>query len=308
MDGYINVLKPPGMSSGAVVAIVKRTTGEKVGHAGTLDPEAAGILPVMVGRATRLFDFLVEKQKTYLAEVAFGCATDTQDAQGCVTEMGENIPSYEQFQAILPRFTGRIMQRPPMYSALKQGGQPLYMLARKGKTADIPERPVEVFSIEALAQTPNNGCLMRVVCGRGTYIRTLCHDIGQALGCPAHMRFLLREQTGAFDLSTAVTIEQIKEAGAAGTVQQYLIAPDAPLAHLARYDVPVRYEKLCRNGVCLRADEWPQCTPCGGFVRLYAQGNFVGISQAAEDGSLAPCVVISNSISNKNNQEGSTQA
>ena len=302
MDGYINVLKPPGMSSGAVVAIVKRAAREKVGHAGTLDPEAAGVLPVMVGRATRLFDFLVEKQKTYLAEIAFGSATDTQDAQGTVLETGESIPDFAAVQAVLPQFIGTVMQQPPIYSALKQGGQPLYKLARKGQTADIPARPIEIMQIDALTQTPRNGCLLRVVCGRGTYIRTLCHDIGQALGCPAHMRFLLREQTGAFDLSTAVTIEQIKAAGAEGTLGQYLIPSDAPLQHLACYDVPERYARLCSNGVRLRADEWPRHVPCGGYTRLYVQGRFTGISQAAADGTLVPCVVFNN------NQEGCTQA
>lgn len=302
MDGYINVLKPPGMSSGAVVAIVKRAAREKAGHAGTLDPEAAGVLPVMVGRATRLFDFLVEKQKTYLAEIAFGAATDTQDAQGTVIETGGSIPSFAAVQAVLPQFTGTVMQRPPIYSALKQGGQPLYRLARKGQTVDIPARPIEIMRIAALTRTPRNGCLLRVACGRGTYIRTLCHDIGQALACPAHMRFLLREQTGAFDLSTAVTIEQIKAAGAEGTLGQYLIAPDVPLSHLARYDVPERYAKLCMNGVRLRADEWPCHVPCGGYTRLYVQGRFTGISQAAADGTLVPCVVFNN------NQEGCTQA
>ena len=194
------------------------------------------------------------------------------------------------------------MQRPPIYSALKQGGQPLYKLARKGQTADIPARPIEIMRIDALTRTPRNGCLLRVACGRGTYIRTLCHDIGQALACPAHMRFLLREQTGAFDLSTAVTIEQIKAAGAEGTLGQYLIAPDAPLPHLARYDVPERYAKLCMNGVRLRADEWPCHVPCGGYTRLYVQDRFTGISQAAADGTLVPSVVFNN------NQEGCTQA
>ena len=302
MDGYINVLKPPGMSSGAVVAIVKRASREKVGHAGTLDPEAAGVLPVMVGRATRLFDFLVEKQKTYLAEIAFGSATDTQDAQGTVIETGESIPDFAAVQAVLPQFIGTVMQRPPIYSALKQGGQPLYKLARKGQTSDIPARPIEIMRIDALTPTPRSGCLLRVVCGRGTYIRTLCHDIGQTLGCPAHMRFLLREQTGAFDLSTAVTIEQIKAAGAEGTLGQYLIAPDAPLQHLARYDVPERYAKLCSNGVRLRADEWPCHVSAGGYTRLYVHDRFTGISQAAADGTLVPCVVFNN------NQEGCTQA
>ena len=288
MDGFINVLKPPGMSSGTVVAIVKRVTGEKAGHAGTLDPEACGILPVMVGRATRLFDFMVEKRKTYLAEIAFGCATDTQDAQGVATEKGENYPDRAAVEAVLPRFTGDILQTPPMYSALKIGGETLYKMALKGKTADIPARPIHVERIDLLAETPRHGILLRVVCGRGTYIRTLCHDIGQAAGCPAHMRFLLREQTGAFTLDTAVTVEELK----GGAAESSLLPLDTPLSHLPRYDVPPRLQKLCLNGVRLRPDEWPGNAGAGECVRLYLDGRLIGISQADESGALIPKAVL----------------
>ncbi len=288
MDGFLNVLKPPGMSSGTVVAIVKRLTGEKAGHAGTLDPEACGILPVMVGRATRLFDFMVEKQKTYLAEVAFGFATDTQDAQGTVTEKGDHYPDTEAVRAILPRFTGEILQRPPMYSALKIGGETLYKLALKGKTADIPARPIQIYAIDLLDETPRHGMLLRVTCGRGTYIRTLCHDMGQALGCPAHMRFLLREQTGAFALDSAVTIEEIK----AGQAEAHLLPMDTPLAHLTRFDVPSHLEKLCDNGVRLRPDEHPFAADAGASIRLYIRDRLLGISRVAEDGTLVPRLVI----------------
>ena len=298
-DGFINVLKPPGMSSGAVVGLVKRVSGQKVGHAGTLDPEAAGVLPVMVGRATRLFDFLVEKRKTYLAEAAFGTETDTQDAQGKAIAHGENYPSLARIREVLPAFAGEILQRPPMYSAMKKDGQPLYKLARKGEAADIPARPVWIESIDALCETPRHGCIIRVVCGRGTYIRTLCRDIGQALHCPAHMRFLLREQTGAFDLSTAVTIEELKRTAETGELPRYILPLDYPLAHLARYDVPQRLIRLCENGVALRANEWPGAVPPGGHIRLYANGTFLGISRAEADGTLVPRVVL-------NKQEGST--
>ena len=288
MDGFINVLKPPGMSSGTVVAIVKRVTGEKAGHAGTLDPEACGILPVMVGRATRLFDFMVEKQKTYLAELAFGFATDTQDAQGVVIQRGDQYPGVDAVRAILPRFTGDILQTPPMYSALKVGGETLYKMALKGKTADIPARPIHVDSIELLAETPRHGMLLRVVCGRGTYIRTLCHDMGQALGCPSHMRFLLREQTGAFSLDTAITVEELKAGGA----EAALLPMDAPLAHLPRLDVPGHLQKLCLNGVRLRPDEWPGNAETGDFIRLYIDGQLIGISRVGEDGALIPRTVL----------------
>lgn len=288
MDGFLNVLKPPGLSSGAVVAMVKRVTGEKAGHAGTLDPEACGILPVMVGRATRLFDFMVEKRKTYLAEIAFGCATDTQDAQGKVIEKGTDYPSAAELQAVLPRFTGDILQTPPMYSALKMGGETLYKLALKGKTAEIPARPIHVDSIDFLGETPRHGMLIRVVCGRGTYIRTLCQDIGQALGCPAHMRFLLREQTGAFTLETAVTIEELK----AGDAPKHLLPLDTPLRHLPRYDVPARLHKLCLNGVRLRPDEWPGDAPEGTFIRLYIDEKLIGISRVEAQGILTPRAVL----------------
>ena len=301
--GFLNVLKPPGMSSAQVVGCVRRLLGGvKAGHAGTLDPEAAGVLPVMVGKAARLFDYLQDKEKEYVAEVAFGVATDTQDAQGVPIAHGDRWPDEAAIAAALPRFKGKILQTPPMYSALKQDGQRLYDLARSGREANVPAREVTVYALDLTGLTPEHGALLRVRCSRGFYVRTLCHDLGETLGCPAHMRFLLREQTGAFDLSTAVTIEQIKAAGAEGTLGQYLIAPDAPLSHLARYDVPERYAKLCMNGVRLRADEWPCHVPCGGYTRLYVQGRFTGISQAAADGTLVPCVVFNN------NQEGCTQA
>ncbi len=293
MDGFVNVLKPPGMSSGTAVAIVKRLTGEKVGHAGTLDPEACGVLPVMVGRATRLFDFLVEKRKVYLAEIAFGEATDTQDAQGTVTECGDNYPDAAAVDAVLPQFTGDVMQMPPMYSALKRNGETLYKLALRGETADIEPRPIRIDAIERLAETPRHGMLLRVTCGRGTYIRTLCHDIGQALGCPAHMRFLLREQTGAFGIDTAVTLEALKSASRDEIESEYLMPLDAPLKHFRRYDIPGELWKKCLNGVPLAVDEHGLETSEGECIRMYADNDFTGISQAEADGTLTPRMVIS---------------
>ena len=293
MDGFVNVLKPPGMSSGTAVAIVKRLTGEKVGHAGTLDPEACGVLPVMVGRATRLFDFLVDKRKVYLTEIAFGEATDTQDAQGTVTERGENYPDTETVDAVLPQFIGDIMQMPPIYSALKRNGETLYKLALRGETAELEARPIRIDAIERLAETPRHGMLLRVTCGRGTYIRTLCHDIGRALGCPAHMRFLLREQTGAFGIDTAVTIEELKSASPEEIASRYLMPLDAPLQHFRQYDVPEIFWKKCLNGVPLTKEEHGLETGEGECIRLYADNDFIGISQAEADGTLTPRMVIS---------------
>lgn len=287
-DGFINVLKPPGMSSGAVAAMVRRVSGMKVGHAGTLDPEACGILPIMTGRAARLFDLLVEKEKTYLAEIAFGSATDTQDAQGKVIARGDRFPSLQQLTEALPHFTGDIQQIPPMYSALKLHGETLYKMALKGEKADVPPRTVRVYSLEMIAGTSRNGALLRIVCGRGTYIRTLCHDIGIYLGCPAHMRFLERTQSGVFTLDTAFTVEQIK-----ADWKACLLPPDYPLGHLTRWDVPSGLQAKCINGVSLRPGEWPGA-PQGEMLRLYASGQLIGIFYGDGEGVLRPrCVLYS---------------
>lgn len=297
MEGFINVLKPPGMSSGAAVAMVKRLTGMKVGHCGTLDPEACGILPIMVGRATRLFDFMVEKEKTYLAEVAFGCATDTQDAQGVAIAAGENYPAMEEVKLAAQKLTGDIMQKPPIYSALKKDGEPLYKLALKGKLPEIPARPIHVERIDVICETPRHGFMIRVVCGRGTYIRTICHDMGEIIGCPAHMRFLLREQTGPFKLDTAVTIEELKAAREEGKIHQYVLPMDYPLSHMPKMQVEGWTQRLIENGVTLRQNQWPGHIAAGEHTRVYAGDQFVGISRAEADGTLVPRVVL-------NRQEG----
>ncbi|MBR4067854.1 MAG: tRNA pseudouridine(55) synthase TruB [Clostridia bacterium] len=247
--GFLNVLKPPGMSSAAVVGLVRRLLdGEKVGHAGTLDPEAAGVLPIMVGKAARLFDYMQDKEKAYIAEIAFGCSTDTQDAQGAILETGENYPDEEMLRSALKGFEGELMQQPPMFSALKKDGQCLYQLARKGQTVDIPARKVTVHRITLNAMTENHGALVAVHCSKGFYVRTLCHDIGAAVGCPAHMRFLLRTLSGVFTLDTAMTIEQLQTAKEAGTLRQLLLPSEIALSHLPVCDLPDGLEKALRNG------------------------------------------------------------
>ena len=165
----------------------------------------------MIGRATRLFDFLVEKRKTYMAEIAFGMATDTQDAQGTVVEKNANYPNIGNVENALKAYTGSILQCPPAYSAIKQNGVALYSHARKGNLIETEARPIEVYSMDLLGTMPSHGYLIQVECGKGVYIRTLCHDIGQFLGCPAHMRFLLRTATGVFKLPDAVLLEELSD-------------------------------------------------------------------------------------------------
>ena len=280
MNGFINLLKPPGMSSGAAVAIVKRLTGERVGHAGTLDPEASGVLPIMVGRATRLLDCFPDHSKSYVAEIAFAGATDTQDAQGTIIEAKTRVPEQEEIIAVLPQFRGTILQRPPAYSALKKDGVPLYALARQGKAVETQARETVISLLELGERTGEDGSMLSIDCGSGTYIRTLCHDIGQALHAPAHMRFLLRTRHGAFSIENAVTVEEIMEAE---NLEKYLLPLDFPLGALPALQLPESYWKLGRNGGKLPAallpelDEKDRC-------RVYAEKEILGV--AHRDGDI----------------------
>ena len=286
MNGFLNILKPPGMTSAAVVAVTRRLTGEKrVGHAGTLDPEAAGVLPIMIGRAARLFDYLVDKEKTYVAEVAFGAATDTQDATGRVVAEGTAYPTLTQVEEAAAKLTGDIWQRPSAFSAIKRDGKPLYELARKGQEVDAPLRQVHVERITLHGEQPEHGVLMTVQCGRGTYIRSICHDMGELVGCPAHMRFLLRSQSGAFDLSTAMTLEEAAAYAEVGTLAEHLLPLDAPIQHLPRLDAPEYLARLVMGGAklpCAKmkdAEELPENQP----VRIYLSGAFWGIAARERD-------------------------
>ena len=286
MNGFLNILKPPGMSSAAVVAAVKRLTGEKhIGHAGTLDPEAAGVLPVMVGQATRLFDYLIDKEKTYVAECAFGQATDTQDAQGRVTEEGDAWPEMAKVRAAADALTGDIQQRPGIYSAVKQGGRPLYMLARKGREAEAPLRTVHIERITLHGETENHGVLMTVDCGRGTYIRSLCEDIGRLCGCPAHMRFLLRTRSGAFTLETAMTLEEVTALRDSRELAQRLLPMDWPLQHLPSLRVPEGMIRLARSGAALNANWIPGAMALteGAPIRMITGEDFAGIAVRQEE-------------------------
>ena len=282
MNGFLNILKPPGMTSAAVVAVTRRLTGEKrVGHAGTLDPEAAGVLPILVGKAARLFDYLVDKEKTYVAEVAFGQATDTQDATGRVVATGDNYPDRAAVERAAAALTGDIWQRPSAYSAIKVGGKPLYARARQGEAVEAPPRQVHVERIQVTAEQPEHGYLMTIRCGRGTYIRSICNDMGELVGCPAHMRFLLRAQSGAFDLSTAMTLEEASALAETGALAAKLLPLDMPLGHLPRLDVPLRLRKQVMNGARL---PFVGGAAEGQATRIYLDGAFWGL--AAREGGV----------------------
>ena len=242
----------------------------------------------MVGKAARLFDYLQDKEKAYIAEIAFGCATDTQDAQGKPIAYGENNPDRSLIDAALERFTGEQMQTPPMFSALKRDGRRLYDLARKGETVEVASRQVTVYSLTLLKQTPRHGALVAIHCSKGFYVRTLCCDLGAALGCPAHMRFLLRTRSGIFSLDTARTLEELSEASKEGTLRELLIPMETALKHLPALNVPEKLRKPFLNGVPLsRKVLTEQNLPNEQPVRLYLDHQLYSVG--VTDGDLIRC-------------------
>ena len=284
MNGYFNVNKPTGMSSAAVVAVLRRLTGvQRIGHAGTLDPEAAGVLPVMAGKATRLFDYLADKGKEYIAVCAFGVATDTQDATGTVTETGTGYPDRDTFLRAAEQLTGEIVQTPSMYSAIKVGGKPLYLRARRGETVNVPSRIVRIDGIELIRTTEEHGFEIRVRCGRGTYIRTLCADLGRLCSCPAHMRSLTRTRSGAFRIEEAVSLDTLRNAAEEGKLSELLLPADYPLGHLPRADMPAKSARLVSNGSKLPLTPETEALCEGEPVRIYLEGQFWGIASRREN-------------------------
>lgn len=274
MDGFLTLLKPPGMtSSDAVLFLRKRLPkGTRVGHGGTLDPDAAGVLPVCLGKATRLFDYFIDKEKEYIAEACFGAATDTQDASGRVLERCSRMPEPEAIRRALPSLTGEILQRPPAYSAIKHKGKRMYELARQGQNVILPPRTVCVESLDYLCELDYNRHMLRVICRKGVYIRTLVHDLGKILGCPAHMSFLLRTRSGAFTLEQACTLEHLEEGFPP------LLPLDTPLGYMPALHLDESFRHAVQNGNPLRVVHG---TPGGTLFRVYLSGQFAGVAAAS---------------------------
>ncbi len=228
-SGILNVNKPGGQSSFAVVRAVRGATRvDPVGHGGTLDPAADGVLPILLGRATRVADFIHEWPKSYLATVQLGSTSDSYDSEGVITASGESLPSREELERALPAFTGRICQVPPAFSALKRGGEPLYRKARRGEAVTLEPRNVDVYKLRLEAHDPVSGtCRLEVACGRGTYVRSLAHDLGAQLGCGAYLKALTRTAVGPLQLADAVPLETLVAAGEAW--DRWLLPMDLPL-------------------------------------------------------------------------------
>lgn len=282
MDGIINVQKEKGYTSHDVVARLRGIFKQKkIGHTGTLDPEATGVLPVCLGRATKVCELLTNKEKTYVARVKLGIVTDTQDMTGKILEENSVAVTREEIERVLHNFTGELWQTPPMYSAVKVNGKRLYELARQGQEVERKQRKITVFSCVLTEYEPEeNEFEIEVTCSKGTYIRTLCHDMGKQLGCGAAMVSLVRTKVDSFTLEQALTLDQIEEIVQEGAIQEHVMDIDALFpAYPAVVVLPpgVRY---VQNGNEIRA-EWCEKLPeicTDGRVRVYdTEGNFYAI-------------------------------
>ena len=278
-DGVVNILKPPGMTSNDVVYDVRRALSiKRVGHTGTLDPGACGVLPVCVGKATKLFDYLVDKEKEYIAELKFGLETDTLDAYGRITGYGDKTISRAELERAAKDFTGNIEQLAPMYSAVSINGERLYKLARKGIEVERTVRKATIYGIDIIKECSENCFLLKIRCSKGTYIRTLCSDIAHALGTSAYVSFLLRSASGMFKLNDALSIYELNEAVEKGEVDEYILPVDKALTFMPevrfcdRADV---YKKLI-NGASIDYR-------CPKTVRVYYNDSFMGIGECTED-------------------------
>jgi len=283
-EGVVNLLKPPGMTSSDAVTDIRKLFGtRRVGHTGTLDPGAAGVLPVCIGRATRLFDYLVDKQKEYVAEISFGVATDTQDSYGSVVGRESARVTMEELRAVLPRFTGEIGQIAPMYSAVRVDGKKLYQLARQGAETIERRREITVYLLETLAQTGENRYLIRMVCSKGTYVRTVLADIGAEIGVPAHMSFLLRARSGDFCVEDAYTLAELIALREEGRLDEAVVPIERALSMLgaARLTLDERDARLLVNGAEIAhpsLETYAEETA----LRVYANGDFLGVGIAKE--------------------------
>ena len=286
-DGFLNLNKPRGLTSHDVVDRVRRLTGvRRVGHAGTLDPLAAGVLLVCVGRATRVSEYLMTGQKVYHARLRLGVATDTYDAEGQVVAEAEVEVSRAQVEAALAQFRGRITQVPPVYSALKHKGTPLHRLARRGVDVErlsfLKARQVDVFRLELTGWRPPE-CTLEVTCSPGTYVRALAHDLGQALGCGAHLTGLTRLASGDFRLDAAITLEEFAQASAEGRWPDLLYPIDAALTRFpALYLDTEAARRLCAGQAVEVGETSPSpVEACGGVgVEVDERNEAAGLVRA----------------------------
>ncbi len=283
MDGFLNVLKPSGPTASDIVVRLKKILDfKRIGHLGTLDPGAAGVLPIAVGKAAKLFELLTYKTKKYRAYITFGIATDTLDSYGNITQKMPFAAEETEIIRAAKTFVGNISQIPPKYSALSFKGVKAYDLARRNVDFVLEPRQVTVYSFDLVRQVNENTFCFDIVCGGGTYIRSLARDLGIALKTVAHMSFLLRTKSGMFDIQDAVTMEEIKS-----NPQKYLLPLVYPLSDMGEIVVPDKLYKPFINGV--RLTDWRKSkteTEKDKLFKIYCQKEFFGVG-SFEEGYLS---------------------
>lgn len=291
MQGIALIDKPQGWTSFDVVAALRRSLGvKKIGHSGTLDPMATGVLPVFVGRATRLIDLLPVTDKRYRATIRFGLTTDTLDVTGTVLSQSPAHITRAQLEEALDSFRGEILQVPPMVSAVKHNGRRLYELAREGKSVARPPRPVTIYELCCLGPGEEDGeFVLDVSCSKGTYIRTLCDDLGRMLGCGAVLSALCRTQASGFALSDCLPVETARQM----PPERLLLPPEAALTPYPAVTVSEGQKRRLQNGGRLDLQRLPSARGLDGLARiLTADKRCVGLGRVSlEDASLRPVCI-----------------
>ena len=281
MDGIFNINKPTGLTSHDVVAIIRKHLKQKrVGHAGTLDPLASGVLPICVGQATRVAEYLSESGKAYQADINFGTATDTYDAEGTITATASTADlTLNMIQETLEQFRGPQMQYPPRFSAIKIQGQPAYKRARAGEVIVLEPRPIVIHLLEILEWIPPR-LTLAIECSKGTYIRSLAHDLGMQLGCCAYLEALVRTRSGPFTLSDSITLEQFADAVETNSIQHYSFPLDKVLEQYPAMKLDVEIAERIKHGNIFNNP----VANNSGLARVYdTNGAFIAIAEWNEE-------------------------
>lgn len=278
MDGIINVLKPAEMTSHDVVSFIRKNFNmKKVGHTGTLDPNAAGVLPICLGKATRVAEYFNDFDKSYRGEVTLGSSTDTQDKYGNVVETSEKEVTESEIQEVFDEFKGDMKQTPPMYSAIKIGGKKLYELAREGKVVERKQRDITIYNMEILKNYNNKTILFDVDCSKGTYVRTICNDIGERLGTFGHMSFLMRTKVGNFDINNAYTLDEIENLRDENNLKSTLLPLDVALFQYKSIEFNKVDSNRLRNGIRILLSDIDGRYEVDELVRVYGVDGFIGV-------------------------------
>lgn len=268
MNGFVNLIKPSGPTSGDMVIKARKILGcKKIGHLGTLDPLAAGVLPLAVGKGTKLFDFLLNKTKTYRAFFTFGKETDTLDSQGTVTVKDMPVPSVETLKQLCVQMTGEQQQIPPAYSAKNVNGVRAYALARKGEQVSLKPKTIQIFSFDFIRQCSDDTFEFEISCSSGTYIRSVARDMAEAAGTTAYMSALIRTKSGVFDINNAVTLDEFASLGV-----DAVLPLEYALADVPRYDFDEKYYRALCNGVKLPFDSVD-------YHKIYCQDQLFGVGK-----------------------------